>query len=285
MIRLKRWWSYRSSHATTKMQKQKKNHRIRHVTTALTTRATPQATQHSTQRDIAVRERAYFLWGSSPCLVWRVYTHNASRARRGGSPRQSAPPPGSPGSTGPGPLWYRTGKRRSPCYLQMEIGGQTQRWVKYCISCYPPGTSARTVHRALIVLTSFKPFSFIPSAIKQGQREKIKPRSQQTDGKKKSVWFNTCITSCVPLKSSPNHFASIKCVHVLWFEHNLSCFAQQGYVLLHPRCPQSIFIQVHRELFTHWERVHWDRTLPLHWPLGTSAHLSAFHYSSVPADE
>lgn len=70
------------------------------------------------QRDIAARERAYFLWGSSPCLEWRVYTHNASRGHQGGSPGQSALPLGFPGSTGRGPLWCRTGKRHSPCYLQ-----------------------------------------------------------------------------------------------------------------------------------------------------------------------
>lgn len=103
-----------------------------------------QATQHSTQLDIAVRERAYFLWGSSPCLEWRVYTHNASPARRGGSPGQNAPPLWSPGSTGPGLLWCRTGKRHSPCYLQVEGGRQRLRWVKYS-SCYIPGKPMRSV--------------------------------------------------------------------------------------------------------------------------------------------
>lgn len=145
MIGLKQWWSYRSwlRHNTNAQQKttnkacsplhwQHEQH---------------QATKHSTQLDIAVRERAYFLWGSSPCLEWRVYTHNASPARRGGSPGQSAPPLGSPGSTGPGPLWCRTGKRHSPCYLRVEGGGQMHQ--------------RRFVSRVLIVLGSFRPFHLV----------------------------------------------------------------------------------------------------------------------------
>lgn len=132
MIRLKRWWSYRSSYAT-KPQNRKPQNKACHHCTDNTSNTKRQ--KHSTQLDIAVRERAYFLWGSSPCLEWRVYTHNASPARRGGSPGQNAPPLWSPGSTGPGLLWCRTGKRRSPCYLQVEGGRQAQTWIKYSWLC------------------------------------------------------------------------------------------------------------------------------------------------------
>lgn len=135
-----------------------------HITTALTTRATPTWQKHSTQLDIAVRERAYFLWGSSPCLEWRVYTHNASPARRGGSPGQSAPPLGSPGSTGPGPLWCRTGKRRSPCYLwERNVTGPVIQQTEF----YWPHTP--------------QTFSFMHPAIRQVRREKIKPWFHQTE--------------------------------------------------------------------------------------------------------
>lgn len=123
------------------------NHKTRHVNHCTDNTSNTKRQKHSTQLDIAVRERAYFLWGSSPCLEWRVYTHNASPARRGGSPGQNAPPLWSPGSTGPGLLWYRTGKRRSPCYLQVEGGRQADRWVKY--------VTKRSVSTELVVLRSF----------------------------------------------------------------------------------------------------------------------------------
>lgn len=113
--------------------------------------------QHQSDRNIRdkpspARERAYFLWGSSPCLEWRVYTHNASPARRGGSPEQNAPPLGSPGSTGPGLLWCRTGRRRSPCYLRVIEGGQGRGMGEiWLLLCKP----MRSASSHLMVLSSF----------------------------------------------------------------------------------------------------------------------------------
>ena len=167
------------------------NPQTKHTTTALTTRATPSDRKHSTQRDIAVRERAYFLWGSSPCLEWRVYTHNASPARRGGSPGQSAPPLGSPGSTGPGPLWCRTGRRRSPCYLQVEEG---DRWM----SCW-----------VFSVLGSVKADPLIQLSLKSSRcRERKQSRGLSKLNKRKSVPLNACITSCLGIKKLPKPLCS-----------------------------------------------------------------------------
>lgn len=214
------------------------NPQTKHITTALTTRATPSDRKHSTQRDIAVRERAYFLWGSSPCLEWRVYTHNASPARRGGSPGQSAPPLGSPGSTGPGPLWCRTGRRHSPCYLQVKEGDRDgDGWV-------------------FSVLRSVKPEPLIQfyNPWNQAGAERENKAVVSANWIKESLfpWMRASLHVWA-LRNSQNHFAPIKCVYVLWFGHNVSCFGQQSYALLHPRCSQSIFILVDRELFIHWE--------------------------------
>lgn len=194
MIRSKRWWSYRSSYATTQMHNTKPQ--TRHITTALHWQHEQhQTTKHSTQLDIAVRERAYFLWGSSPCLEWRVYTHNASLARRGGSPRQSAPPPGSPGSTGPGLLWCRTGKRRSPCYLQVE-GRETD--TKMGEIPYP---------ESLLSSDPSNPFKqFYNPGFQTGAGRENK--ALLSANKWKSVPFSTWITSCMGIKKLPNplHF-------------------------------------------------------------------------------
>lgn len=164
------WWSGGSIYATTQI------HNMSHKqgTSPLHWQHEQhRATRHSTQRDIAARERAYFLWGSSPCLEWRVYTHNASRGRRGGSPGQNAPPLGSPGSTGRGPPWCRTGKRRSPCYL-----GRDENKDGWNIA--PVAKTTRVCYRSLN-----GPFiCFMTLAFKQVQTEKIKSCSQQIESKR-----------------------------------------------------------------------------------------------------
>lgn len=144
------WWS---SHATTQHRCTTRGPRTRrgdHLHGQ--TWATPKRQKHSKQAIACERDRAYFLWGSSPCLEWRVYTHNASPARRGGSPGRNAPPLGSPGSTGLGPLWCRTGRRRSPCYLWVIEGrqgrGTGEIWLLLC-------KPMRSASSHLMVLSSF----------------------------------------------------------------------------------------------------------------------------------
>lgn len=124
------------------------------------------------QRDIAARERAYFLWGSSPCLEWRVYTHNASRGHQGGSPGQNALPLGFPGSTGRGPLWCRTGKRHSPCYLQ---GDENKGGWNIAPVTQKPQVCYQDLNGPFIC--------FITLATKQVQTEEIRPCSQQIESK------------------------------------------------------------------------------------------------------
>lgn len=55
-------------------------------------------------------------WGL--CRGWRVCSRSVSPGHQGGSPGRSAPPRGSPDSTGQDPLWCRTDTRHNLYFLK-----------------------------------------------------------------------------------------------------------------------------------------------------------------------
>lgn len=215
--------------------------------------------------DIAVRERAYFLWGSSPCLEWRVYTHNASPARRGGSPGQSAPPLGSPGSTGLGQLWCRTGKHRSPYYLQKEL--RDGHWDGN-ISCY----------------ASDNPVCYVNFIVLFDLVSEIKVWWKHTERKHNICSWILAWPLLWAIKAPKTTLPQLNVC--MFYDFNIMFPTLVSKVMLcYTPGAHNLFSFWRTESYSFTGRLHWDGTPPLYRPLGTSAHLSAFHYSSVPADE